>query len=37
MLRDTDSDGIKNLELDSDNDGCSDVLEAGFTDPNDDY
>ncbi len=36
-IRDTDSDGIKNyLELDSDNDLCFDVTEAGFIDGNGD-
>ncbi len=36
-IRDTDSDGIHNyIELDSDNDLCSDVTEAGFIDPNSD-
>ncbi|MCK5442586.1 MAG: cadherin-like domain-containing protein [Maribacter sp.] len=34
---DVDNDGIPNhLDLDSDGDGCNDVLEAGFTDDNDD-
>jgi hypothetical protein len=34
---DMDNDGIANhLDLDSDGDGCNDVLEAGFTDNNDD-
>ncbi|TRX36857.1 T9SS type B sorting domain-containing protein [Flavobacterium sp. ZT3R18] len=34
-VSDTDADGIKNhTELDSDNDLCNDVIEAGFTDPN---
>lgn len=34
---DADSDGnINSLEQDSDNDGCNDVVEAGFTDDNDD-
>jgi len=34
---DIDSDGLPNhLDLDSDGDGCNDVLEAGFTDDNDD-
>ena len=32
---DVDSDGLANhQDLDSDGDGCNDVLEAGFTDPN---
>lgn len=36
-IADTDSDGIYNLvELDSDNDLCSDVIEAGFNDSNND-
>ncbi|MFT5244097.1 MAG: gliding motility-associated-like protein [Psychroserpens sp.] len=36
-IRDTDADGIKNYrELDSDNDLCYDVIEAGFLDPNND-
>jgi gliding motility-associated-like protein len=36
-IKDTDSDGIKNhLELDSDNDLCFDVTEAGFIDGNGD-
>ena len=36
-ILDTDSDGIHNyIELDSDNDLCSDVTEAGFIDPNSD-
>ncbi|CAN1509878.1 Gliding motility-associated, C-terminal domain [Flavobacteriaceae bacterium] len=35
IVADTDADGIKNhTELDSDNDACNDVNEAGFTDPN---
>ncbi len=35
--RDTDGDGIpNNLDLDSDGDGCFDVLEAGFSDPDND-
>jgi gliding motility-associated-like protein len=35
IIRDTDSDGIKNYrEIDSDNDLCNDVIEAGFQDPN---
>ncbi|WP_370402811.1 gliding motility-associated C-terminal domain-containing protein [Tenacibaculum dicentrarchi] len=35
--RDTDNDGIpNNLDLDSDGDGCFDVLEAGFSDPDND-
>ncbi|MCD8399114.1 gliding motility-associated C-terminal domain-containing protein [Tenacibaculum finnmarkense] len=35
--RDTDKDGIpNNLDLDSDGDGCFDVLEAGFSDPDND-
>jgi hypothetical protein len=35
--RDLDGDGIKNSkDLDSDGDGCSDVLEAGFEDPDND-
>jgi gliding motility-associated-like protein len=34
-VSDSDADGIKNhIELDSDNDLCNDVIEAGFTDPN---
>ncbi|WP_281322441.1 T9SS type B sorting domain-containing protein [Flavobacterium aestivum] len=34
-VADSDADGIKNhIELDSDNDLCNDVTEAGFTDPN---
>ncbi|MBT8285217.1 MAG: cadherin-like domain-containing protein, partial [Flavobacteriaceae bacterium] len=34
---DVDNDGLPNhLDLDSDGDGCNDVLEAGFTDQNDD-
>ncbi|TKG91909.1 hypothetical protein EYV94_20040 [Puteibacter caeruleilacunae] len=34
---DTDNDGTPNSEdLDSDGDGCFDVIEAGFTDPNND-
>jgi gliding motility-associated-like protein len=34
-VSDTDADGIKNhTEIDSDNDLCNDVIEAGFTDPN---
>jgi gliding motility-associated-like protein len=34
-IADTDSDGNKNYaDLDSDNDLCNDVIEAGFTDPN---
>ena len=34
---DSDNDGIPNhFDLDSDGDGCNDVLEAGFTDDNDD-
>ena len=34
-ITDSDDDGIKNhTEIDSDNDLCSDVIEAGFTDPN---
>ncbi|MCK0158325.1 hypothetical protein MWU65_14105, partial [Cellulophaga sp. F20128] len=34
---DTDNDNIPDhLELDADNDGCNDVIEAGFTDPNGD-
>ncbi|NNG09042.1 MAG: cadherin-like domain-containing protein [Arenibacter sp.] len=34
---DADTDGLPNhLDLDSDGDGCNDVLEAGFTDDNDD-
>ncbi|MEL6484665.1 MAG: hypothetical protein AAFP96_07445, partial [Bacteroidota bacterium] len=33
LVRDTDGDGISNcLDLDSDNDGCNDVVEAGHTD-----
>ena len=33
LNRDTDGDGTPDrLELDADNDGCSDVIEAGFTD-----
>lgn len=36
-IADTDSDGIYNfVELDSDNDLCSDVIEAGFNDSNND-
>lgn len=36
-ITDTDSDGIYNfVELDSDNDLCSDVIEAGFIDSNND-
>jgi gliding motility-associated-like protein len=36
-IRDTDADGIKNyIEIDSDNDLCNDVIEAGFLDPNND-
>lgn len=36
-ITDSDSDGIHNyIELDSDNDLCSDVTEAGFTDSNND-
>ncbi|MGB0879745.1 MAG: T9SS type B sorting domain-containing protein [Polaribacter sp.] len=35
--KDTDSDGFPDSkDLDSDNDNCFDVLEAGFSDPNDD-
>ncbi len=35
--QDSDSDGILDAyELDSDDDGCNDVIEAGFTDGNDD-
>ena len=35
LFLDTDKDGISNhLDLDSDNDGCPDVREAGFTDNN---
>lgn len=34
---DTDGDGFKNyIDSDSDNDGCTDVIEAGFLDPNND-
>ena len=34
---DTDGDGIPNhLDLDSDGDGCKDVQEAGFSDPDGD-
>jgi gliding motility-associated-like protein len=37
-ITDTDSDGVYNYtELDSDNDSCSDVIEAGFTDRNNDH
>ncbi|CAA9200440.1 DUF7507 domain-containing protein [Flavobacterium collinsii] len=37
IARDTDKDGIYDyLDFDSDNDGCSDVLEAGHTDPDND-
>ncbi|MEL7271432.1 MAG: hypothetical protein AAGL34_17805, partial [Bacteroidota bacterium] len=33
LVRDTDGDGISNcFDLDSDNDGCNDVVEAGHTD-----
>ncbi|MFI0490234.1 T9SS type B sorting domain-containing protein [Flavobacterium sp.] len=36
-ILDTDGDGYKNyIDLDSDNDGCTDVIEAGFLDPNGD-
>ncbi len=36
-IADTDGDGIRNyIELDSDNDLCNDVIEAGFLDPNSD-
>ncbi|UQD57434.1 T9SS type B sorting domain-containing protein [Flavobacterium sp. K5-23] len=36
-IRDTDGDGIKDYrEIDSDNDLCNDVIEAGFQDPNND-
>lgn len=35
FVHDTDGDGIPNkLDLDSDNDGCFDAIEAGFTDDN---
>ncbi|PKB17843.1 T9SS type B sorting domain-containing protein [Flavobacterium sp. 5] len=34
-VADTDGDGIKNqTEIDSDDDFCNDIIEAGFTDPN---
>ena len=34
---DTDGDGIPNrLDLDSDNDGCNDVVEAGYVDGDND-
>ena len=37
VCADTDGDNIPDrLDPDSDNDGCSDALEAGFTDDNDD-
>ncbi|UOB18648.1 lectin-like domain-containing protein [Abyssalbus ytuae] len=37
LFVDTDNDGIPNhLDLDSDGDGCYDVIEAGFTDPDND-
>lgn len=37
IVRDTDADGIKNYrEIDSDNDLCYDVIEAGFLDANND-
>lgn len=37
ILTDTDGDGIVDSEdTDSDNDGCNDVIEAGFTDADDD-
>ena len=37
QLRDTDGDGMPNsLDLDSDNDGAYDLVEAGFADANDD-
>jgi gliding motility-associated-like protein len=36
-ILDTDGDGFKNyIDLDSDNDGCTDVIEAGFLDSNND-
>jgi gliding motility-associated-like protein len=36
-IQDTDADGIKNyIEIDSDNDLCYDVIEAGFSDSNND-
>jgi hypothetical protein len=36
-IRDSDSDGtIDSMELDADNDGCNDVIEAGYTDANSD-
>ncbi|HLF52017.1 T9SS type B sorting domain-containing protein [Flavobacterium sp.] len=36
-ISNTDSDGLANyVDLDSDNDSCSDVIEAGFTDGNND-
>ena len=35
--QDTDNDGIKNhFDLDADGDGCYDVIEAGFEDPDND-
>ncbi|WP_459211182.1 lectin-like domain-containing protein [Aquimarina rhabdastrellae] len=37
VCQDTDGDSIPDyLDLDSDNDGCVDAIEAGFTDPDDD-
>lgn len=37
ILLDTDNDGIANyIDSDSDGDGCNDVIEAGFTDANND-
>ena len=37
LTDDFDGDGIPNrLDSDSDGDGCSDVIEAGFTDPDGD-
>jgi len=37
IILDSDSDDIRDtLELDSDNDGCNDVIEGGFTDTNSD-
>ena len=36
-IANTDADGLSNyLDLDSDNDNCNDVVEAGFADPNND-
>ena len=37
VLRDSDTDGIADyIDKDSDGDGCNDVVEAGFSDPNND-